>query len=186
MYVIDLLPIGTLLLILYIVFDFFRNRTKSLLKRLVFYSFIFYLIIVLQVTTGGINIPPREEFQIVTLQLLPFKFLFDWLQIYQTRGFDWIYWNSVKLSMYNVIMLLPLGIYLPVLFNVKIFKKVALYIMLFSLTIEIYQSIFSYFGLIILRTSNIDDLILNTLGGVIGFFIYNIALGSWVHRFIKN
>ena len=30
---------------------------------------------------------------------------------------NWFFWNSVRLTLYNVIMLLPLGVYLKVLFN---------------------------------------------------------------------
>ena len=167
-------------------FDLFRNRTRGILKRLIMYSFIFYVINVLQVTTGGINIPPREEFQSVSFQLIPFRFLLDWLQLYQSRGLDWFFWNSVRLSMYNLHLLLPLGIYLPTLFNIITLKKVAFFLMLVSLTIEIYQSVFSYFGLVFLRTSNIDDILLNTFGGVIGFYVYQVALRSWIHRIIKN
>ncbi|WP_207667889.1 VanZ family protein [Serpentinicella alkaliphila] len=82
------------------------------------------------------------------------------------RGFSWFFWNSVKLSALNVLLLLPLGIYLPVIFNVKDGKKVLIITFLASLNIEIYQAVFSFFGLVfIVRTTNVDDLILNTLVG---------------------
>ncbi|MDR5658440.1 VanZ family protein [Serpentinicella sp. ANB-PHB4] len=184
MYRIDIVPIGSLLLVLYIISDFFKHKKSKLLKRIVRYSFIFYLLYVVQVTTGGINIPPLREYRGISYQLVPFKFLQDWVEMYNRGGTDWFFLNSVKLSLYNLVMLLPLGIYFPVLFHIKSFKKVVLYTMLTSLTIEIYQLIFSYYGLVLLRTANIDDIILNTVGGIIGYFIYRIVLSKWIHRFI--
>lgn len=184
MYIIDVLPFGIMVLGIYIAIDLVRNKTRNLIKRIVFYSFIFYLINVFRVTTGGISVPP-SPYSFVDFQLIPFKFLIDWINEFSTRGFSWFFWNSVRLSMLNVLLLLPLGIYLPILYNVKNIKKVTIYVALASLIIEIYQAIFSYFGLVfIVRTSNVDDIILNTLGGVSGYILYKILLSKWIHRCI--
>lgn len=184
MYRIDILPIGVIVLIIYIVIDLVRNRRKGFIKRVLFYSFLLYLINVFRVTTGGISIPPFQ-YSAVDFQLIPFSFIIDWAREYSIRGFSWFFWNSVKLSALNVLLLLPLGIYLPVLFHVKDVKKVLLITFLISITIEIYQAIFSFFGLVfIVRTTNVDDLILNTFGGLIGFCIYKIVLSKWIHRYI--
>ncbi|UMZ72839.1 VanZ like family protein [Natranaerofaba carboxydovora] len=138
-----------------------------------------------QITTGGIHIPPtEEEFRVVTYQIVPFNFILDWIYAYNRSGYDWFFWNSIRLSLYNLIMLLPLGVYLPVLLNVKSIKKISLYIALTSLTIEIYQIILSYFGVVLARTANVDDIILNTIGGIIGYCIYRIALSQWIHKFV--
>lgn len=71
-------------------------------------------------------------------------------------------------------MLLPLGIYFPVLFNIKSVKKVALYTFLCSLIIESYQVVFSFFGFVYNRTFNVDDLLVNTLGGIAGYAFYKL------------
>lgn len=164
----DVVEIGLVFLILYIIIDFIRNRTSNLLKRVIIYSFVFYILNVIQLTTGGIYIPPQKEF-IPQFQLVPFYFIGDWISIYQNKGFDWFFWHSVKLSFYNLIMLFPLGVYLSVLFRVKRSSIAILTVFLSSLIIEIYQVVLAYLGLVGGRTFNIDDLLLNTLGGSAGF-----------------
>ncbi|PAL08504.1 VanZ family protein [Peribacillus simplex] len=69
-------------------------------------------------------------------------------------------------------MLFPLGIYLGILYKIKRVQKVIFIVLLTSLTIEILQPILSYFGLIFNRSFDVDDLILNTLGGVLGFLVW--------------
>lgn len=177
----NVVTIGSLFLILYVLIDFIRNKTNNVIRRAIFYSFIFYLLIVVQVTTGGIIFPPQYDPAPVLMQLIPFYFIGDWINIYRSNGFDWFFWNSVKLSFYNFIMLTPLGVYLPLLFKLKRISKSILAVFLVSLIIESSQLILGYLGFIRGREFDIDDLILNTLGGAIGYLF--IALSS---RFIES
>ncbi|MDG5786081.1 VanZ family protein [Evansella sp. AB-P1] len=173
MYIIDLSLIGFYLLVIYIIVDFIRKRTENLGKRIVLYTFIFYVANVLQLTTGGIAIPQSIIDNVVRIQPIPFYFVLDLLNHYERSGLDWHFWNALQHSFHNFIMLLPLGIYLPVLFQTKSLKKVTIIIFLSSLTIETYQLILSYLNVLwIGRTFNVDDLILNTAGGVVGLLIY--------------
>ena len=172
--------IGTLLLVIYILTDFFRNKTKNILSRLIMYTFIFYLLNVAQITTRGIVFPPQNDFT-PGLQLVPFYFIGDWFNLYYSSGFDWFFWNSVKLSIYNVIMLIPLGIYLSWLFKVKRLSKAISVVFLASFTIETSQLVLGYLGFVMGRTFNVDDLILNTLGGVTGDLFTEL-----VKRFVKG
>jgi glycopeptide antibiotics resistance protein len=69
---------------------------------------------------------------------------------------------------YNVLMTIPLGFLLPMIWpQFRSLKKVALAGLLLSLSIEFAQ-------LFTIRTSTVDDLITNTLGAAIGYFIYKI------------
>ena len=81
-----------------------------------------------------------------------------------------IYSTLDKQVVGNFIMLLPLGIYLPLLYKrLRRFSGfvAVLFICLFvSIGIELLQLITSY------RSADIDDVILNTLGGCLGFIIY--------------
>jgi glycopeptide antibiotics resistance protein len=177
----NVVTIGSFFLILYVLNDFIRNKTNNVIRRAIFYSFIFYLLIVVQVTTGGIIFPPQYDPALVLMQLIPFYFIGDLINIYRNNGFDWFFWNSVKLSFYNIIMLTPLGVYLPLLFKLKLISKSILAVFLVSLIIESSQLILGYLGFIRGREFDIDDLILNTLGGAIGYLF--IALSS---RFIQS
>lgn len=70
----------------------------------------------------------------------------------------------------NFIMLLPLGIYLPLLYkNIKGFFSVTLVAMLVSVSIELMQLATN------VRITDIDDVILNTAGASLGFIIYFIV-----------
>lgn len=70
----------------------------------------------------------------------------------------------------NVIMFLPLGFLLPLLWDdFRSFKNTLTFSFLASLTIEMSQ-LFTY------RATDIDDLITNTLGGCIGFCVAKLFI----------
>ena len=76
----------------------------------------------------------------------------------------------------NFVMLLPLGLFIPLLFSkVKNFFVVAGLCLLASVLIELMQLITSY------RSTDVDDIILNTAGACIGFYIYKIIEKQFVH-----
>jgi len=67
----------------------------------------------------------------------------------------------------NLVMLLPLGIYIPLLFpEISGFFRVFVICLLVSVSIELMQLITS------VRSTDIDDVILNTSGAVVGYIIY--------------
>lgn len=148
---------------MYVLIDFKRNKFRNIWRRLILYSFIFYMIIVSHLTIGNFTIPP--QWSQLNIQFIPFRFVSDWLLA--SNSGVWFFWNSVKLTFYNLILLFPLGVYLALLFDNR-FKKGILIVFLTSLTIETLQLVLSYFGLLFRRGFNIDDLMLNTLGGAIG------------------
>ena len=75
----------------------------------------------------------------------------------------------------NIIMFMPFGFLLPLIWkNFRNAKKVVLMGFLMSLAIEICQ-------LFNIRTTDIDDLMMNTLGAVIGYFIWKLT-----KRLFKN
>jgi len=67
----------------------------------------------------------------------------------------------------NLVMLLPLGIYIPLLFpKLSGFFRVFIICLLVSISIELMQLITN------VRSTDIDDVILNTSGAVVGYIIY--------------
>lgn len=67
----------------------------------------------------------------------------------------------------NLVMLLPLGIYVPLLFpKLSNFFKVFITCLLVSISIELMQLITS------VRSTDIDDVILNTSGAIVGYAVY--------------
>ena len=72
----------------------------------------------------------------------------------------------------NFVMLMPLGVFYSI--YVKNYKMRFLYVFLFSVSIETMQFVV---GLIIgcnYRSTDIDDVILNTAGGIIGILLFSL------------
>ncbi len=70
----------------------------------------------------------------------------------------------------NIIAFIPFGIFLPVLSNNRIkFVNTVILTYIFSIVIETVQLYFQ------LGVFDVDDLILNTCGGLIGYLIYAIG-----------
>ena len=84
----------------------------------------------------------------------------------------------MKNILVNLILFLPMGMAVPVLFEKKInkFWKFLLFIIALTLLIEILQFI------TLMGSSDIDDVILNTIGGCIGYGIIKI---NFVRKILK-
>lgn len=90
-------------------------------------------------------------------------------------------WNSLSLHrpgtaihlVGNVLAFIPLGIFIPVLMGNKLFSgvKVFLLSLLLSLGYEVTQ-LLTGMGIF-----DVDDLMLNTLGGLIGYIVFTMAMG---------
>ncbi|WVP34299.1 VanZ family protein [Bacillus licheniformis] len=128
---VDFMLLGFLYAIVYFLYDIVKNRKKtSFFRKIVFASFIVYLSAVYHYTIGGINIPPQPAYAQMNIQLIPFYFVTEWVQMYQQSGFDCFFWNSVKLTFFNVLLLIPLGVYLSVLWRKTSLKKAAVFVFL--------------------------------------------------------
>jgi glycopeptide antibiotics resistance protein len=76
---------------------------------------------------------------------------------------------SSKQIIGNSVMLLPLGIFIPLLFpKFSGFFPVFFICLLVSVCIELMQLITSY------RSTDIDDVILNTAGAIVGYILYSV------------
>lgn len=159
-------------------FNFWRN--------LVFFSFIYYCLTAFFL----VSLPlPKNRHDIefkhhVYIQLKPFNFLKDFTNI---PGFEAnkprTYIKLVKSFtflqvLFNIMLLLPLGVYLRFFFKKAKKWYVALPI-IFSTTLffEVSQltALFGYYEYPY-RLFDVDDLMMNTLGGMIGFFVAPILL----------
>lgn len=70
----------------------------------------------------------------------------------------------------NLIMLLPLGIYVPLLYKkIRSFLGVVFVCMMVSVSIELMQLITN------VRVSDVDDVFLNTLGASLGYILYRLV-----------
>ncbi len=79
----------------------------------------------------------------------------------------------------NLLLFLPLGVGLPLFWKkFRNFKSTLSTCFLASLSIETTQAILSYLGLVFARAVDIDDIIMNVLGGIFGYFIYLVIMSK--------
>ncbi|MFJ7931815.1 VanZ family protein [Peribacillus sp. NPDC096448] len=147
-----------------IIFLIKKTIVNNFYKLVVLTAFIVYLCSLHQVVTF-IPVWHYLEDQVISsttplLNLVPFKTILE---------------SEITQLMGPLLMLTPLAFALMSLSILTSIKKTIMVTMLISIGIELIQFIENSTGsafLLYARSTNIDDVILNTLGGVIGVYIY--------------
>ena len=86
----------------------------------------------------------------------------------------------------NIIMFMPAGLLMPFVFKkTRCFLWALLGAFLFTLCIESLQLVLCVAGMC-LREFDVDDLILNTFGAVLGHFIYRLIFHTRKHKKVKG
>ncbi|WP_246589543.1 VanZ family protein [Desertibacillus haloalkaliphilus] len=103
--------------------------------------------------------------------LMPFR------SIYRIAVFSPDIRDPIRILLGNVILFIPFGFLMPLVFKprARSFLKVTALGMMVSISIELYQFLFTY------RVANVDDVILNTTGAAVGFCLFYIG-----HRLKKR
>ena len=149
-------------------FPFFLWMKKlqlSALRHLTVYALIFFTILVFDATLliGGINFMPPYYF----LNLAPF----EWLRHPYEMGME----RMASQLVLNILMFVPFGLLLPMVFpRLRACWKTLLAALGITVLIEVLQ----YFTG---RSADIDDVIMNVLGAVMGYGLFallNKALQS--------
>jgi glycopeptide antibiotics resistance protein len=143
------------------------NQEK--IKSFILYGvFAFYVLLLVYITLFK-NISfmqifsSSREYQRV-IEIVPFNQIYGYLSGSLNVSPTVVFFNIFG----NIAIFIPLGIYIALFIKDKdIFAKM-LFIFLVSLSIEIIQFVFG------LGASDIDDIILNCLGGFIGLFFYKV------------
>ncbi|MGG1312986.1 VanZ family protein [Cohnella laeviribosi] len=137
-----------------------RERIETVFLYGVFICYILLLIKILLLSRISQNSELRS------INLIPF---------YSIK--EYIFSNSATIKKFsfgnvvgNIVIFIPLGTYLSLFKNNKRVKTNLLFIFIVSLFVEIIQ------GLLGIGASDIDDIILNCLGGLIGILGYKFLL----------
>ena len=138
------------------------------LRFFVLFFFIVYILILLKIILFkyGINLSffwlrDRASFGI---NLLPFDTI-----IRTIKGFGLFNMNTIINIVGNIIIFSPLGFFLPIIFaKYEKLLSVIVFSFITSLIFEVIQYITD------LGAFDIDDIILNILGGWVGFLVYRI------------
>ncbi len=84
-------------------------------------------------------------------------------------------WIEVPTLIYNIIAFIPLGFMLSYLaLSARKFSRILLYALIVSLTFELVQVI------ALIGTGDIDDVILNTTGALLGYAVFELANTVWL------
>lgn len=167
----------------YILIEYHKYGSIYYLRVIIIYSFILYLL-----TAYFLVIMPLPTIETVsklttpTTQLIPFKFIQDFIN--ETSFCITNIHTYIKsllepccyVVIYNILLCLPFGIYLHYYFK-KNLRKTVIYSFLLSLFFELTQLTGLYFIYPrSYRLFDVDDLILNTLGGLIGYYIGSLFI----------
>lgn len=142
-----------------------KRRMTAILLFVVYFAVLFYFLFFSE--RMGRNFSEREYHY----NLVPFKEISRFLTYRESLGMKAVLLNVVG----NVIAFVPFGIFLPI-FSIRC-RKIWLtiyYSFELSLLVELLQLVTR------VGSFDVDDLILNTLGGMIGFLLY--LLGRQIYR----
>lgn len=187
------------LMVLYFCFIFYRLIRRVLYKKgrlpihkhIVIFCLLVYFFNLISVTLFPIPIDTvlikdmRDDTYIPFVSgnnFIPFYFFVD---IYH-EGLQYYVIRSIG---GNLILLMPVGLLFPLLYNKSNVKRILLTGFFISLFIELIQLSFSVYIGTIYRSFDVDDLILNTLGTLIGywfFYILRTLFGKLNCRIKKN
>ena len=159
-----LLIFSVVLISLRLFYLFIKKEKFILYKELINLLFILYILCLFHVVT----------FQDVNYSsnLIPFKEMFRY-----EIGSRLFFKNVVG----NMLMFLPYGFFVSSFLDLKKFHIVVILTFITSLTIETTQ-------LALGRVFDVDDILLNLLGGILGYLIYRImfSLKERIPKFLKK
>lgn len=193
-----LIPIKTAVLVFPLVaaaftlpYMIYQYRTYGAIppvKTVILYAFLFYLtcmycLVILPLPT----IREVEAYTTPTTQMIPFRFVADFIRetkFVLTDPSTWIpalTQNCFLQVLFNILLFIPMGIYLRWYFQMD-WKETLLIGFLISLFLE-YTQLSGLYGIYPrgYRLFDVDDLMLNTLGGGLGF-----AAAPFLTRFLPS
>lgn len=136
-----------------------RERIKTVFLYGVFICYILLLIKILLLSR-------ISHSELRSINLIPFHSIIQYISGSSANIKTFAFSNVVG----NIVIFIPLGIYLSLFKNDKRVITNLLFIFIVSLFVEIIQ------GLLGIGASDIDDIILNCLGGLIGILGYKFLL----------
>ncbi|WP_155592262.1 VanZ family protein [Lysinibacillus cavernae] len=169
--VIIIISVEFLLIALYYCFYYQKqpsDRKKIHIMKLILGAlFIGYIVFVFELTIFG-----RGTSHYLEMNLHPFSGYIDAWKKYSLR--------DLQNCIFNIVMFVPLGIFLPLIMpKFNVFKWLLLVVVGATVSIETYQTLTGA-GIF-----ELDDLINNTLGGIIGYQLYRLGASIAHHKKIK-
>lgn len=153
-----------------------KTTEKNILREVVINIFFIYFLVLIELTIckrGTLEIGFQNKFYV---NYIPFR---ETINMFKDNfmGIGNALYNVVG----NILLFVPLGFFIPLLFSKKNkISSVALYGACTSILIEAIQLITSN------NLTDIDDVIFNTLGAILGFFTYNLLNKTKLRELMKK
>lgn len=142
-----------------------QGKTRTILQLI----FIIYCAVMLVLLFGR---PPLDigkpywEHVKMNICLVPFRTISGYVYLLIHRTNEHLITHSIINLLGNIVMFIPLGFFLPCLWRkLRGFKRFICCVVVVIIAVEVVQ-LFSLMG-----SCDIDDLILNTIGAVIGYLL---------------
>lgn len=170
--------VAFLITIPFILIQYHKYGSINKIRVFIIYSFILYLMTIYFLVI--LPLPSIDEVKTMTspkIQLIPFSFIADFIKetpLIITRPNTYLKalcHSSFYTVLFNIVMTIPFGMYLRYYFKCNL-KQIFIDSFLLSLFFELTQLSGLYFIYPRpYRLFDVDDLMLNTLGGVVGYSI---------------
>lgn len=135
-----------------------RNRKFAVLLFLLYFGILFYFLFFSEKL--GRTFVEREYHY----NLIPFLEIKRFIVHYDVLGFEAVLLNIVG----NIVAFMPFGFFLPIFSNrCRYFFNTVFYTFELSLAVELIQLVTK------VGSFDVDDIILNTIGGAFGFLVYH-------------
>ncbi len=170
-YLINMVPYMIITIPVYLIVRFIILKTKKIKINWYHESALFIFALFISGLASQTIIPKIEfgmsgkigivKSGVHKTNLIPFKVLYEtYYEVFINGYINYFLINFVG----NITIFMPIGLFIPLLWNISN-KKVILIGFLSSLFIELSQ-------LFLIRGTDVDDLILNTLGTFLGLLVY--------------
>lgn len=179
--IITFIGIASFIMIPFLAWQYRKYGAVSLLRTGILFSFVFYLLsayyLVILPLPDPATLAPHTGLR-QFMNLTPFQFIFDFIretsfQPSNIRSFLPALFEPVFIQpLFNIALTIPFGVYLAYYFKQNV-KKVLLFSFLLSLFFELTQ-LSALYGIYPrpYRLFDVDDLMLNTLGGLVGYALF--------------
>lgn len=138
--------------------------------------FLAYLVCLLCITLYPIPLVRIQSHGFSQVNLVPVKRTYNELNNILQSDRKSLAFRSLQNIIGNLVLFLPLGIFLPLVLGIKSFFKVLFIAAAVSTGIELAQFVLRHFR--IFRSVDVDDIILNTTGALVGLALYHLFKGS--------
>lgn len=183
-YIINMIPYMIIAVPIYLIIRFLMLR-KSSRKFNLYHEIALLIFVIFIVGLASQTVIPKIELGINGninilkngthgINLLPLKVLFEtYREVFVNLNINYFIINFLG----NIIMFMPIGFFIPLLWEIPD-KKIIIVGFLFSLFIEVCQ-------LFLNRGTDVDDLILNTLGTILGLLVYKFLYKKFKNLIIR-